>query len=367
MREKNNLDFLSFEFPEVFLRFFGSDGRLPYFLKCIALGIIAWTPGLTVTYLSGTLSMYLADAAHFSFDIGLGISLFIIVYLCRRINPTLQEVDSLAQHSRDEGFPKFVKDWNNSSSFWYYLCAIAPPVLFFITDLLHVLAPGVPHGPYPPWADESVVSWEIVRLNTPYIAFEHAIVGLLLGIGFNRFLHYLLFIRDYGRSFLYNTNLDLLFQNIMDGLKPLGRLALESSLVITVPLCLVSISFFEHLIRKQCMSYTWLFALIGFVVVLMLTVIFQVICPRRILLNAKRDAISFVDSKILELRTRIANDISGLSTLGELFTLRERLDKTSTWIFDTTLVFRFFLTIFLPILGGAIIQIVLEYLISSSL
>lgn len=85
------------------------------------------------------------------------------------------------------------------------------------------------------------------------------------------------------------------------------------------------------------------------------------------MLNAKRDTISFIDSKIHDLHTDIAEDISALTDLGQLFTLRERLNKTSAWILNTQLFLKFLLTIFLPILGGAIVQIILERLISFAL
>lgn len=202
LTKEHTLDFVNLQFPEVFLRFFASDGCLPYFLKCFSISIVVWAPGLLATHASGTLSMYITDVAHYTWDIGVGISLFLIVYLCRRIDQTFQEVDNLVQHSTDENFPKFVRDWNNSSSYWYYFCAFGPLLYYVITDLLHIFAPNLLHGPFPPWADESIVSWETVWLNTPYLLFEHVIVGPVIGIGFNRFLHYLLFVRDYGRRFL---------------------------------------------------------------------------------------------------------------------------------------------------------------------
>lgn len=314
MVSEYTLDFINLQFPEVFLRFFGSNRYLPYFLKCIGIGFVAWIPGLLVTYFSGTFSIYISDFIHFVWDIGAGISLFFLVFLLRRIDSTLHEVDNLVKHSEDKSFLKFVWNWNNSSAYWYYLCAMGPFVYWLIGDILHIFVPSFPHGPFPSWVDEESLvkmgfsierSWDIIKLNTFYLGFEHVIVGLIMGIGFNRLLHYLLFIKDYNKSFLSKKRLDLLFQDAVAGLRPLGRLALESSLVITLPLLLASLNFFAHWIERGRVSNVWLLSVIGIAFVLIVTVIFQVMYPRQALLNAKKEANHSLMAESLNYVTRL--------------------------------------------------------------
>lgn len=363
----NSVDFLSLPIASFFSKHLGLPRRPVYFcLKLLGLFLFLWAPGLLVTYISGSFFLYLTDWSHLFYDVMVVTGLSLLINLCQQTTSTMDELKTVVHDAKSQRYSIFIQKWNNSSLTWYFLCIITP--LAYSICNISFNAVGLLHGPPPPWADVETaeVSLEVVRLNSIYWFFESTFNQIILGIGFNRFIHYLLFINAYGKKFLGNTSIDLLMPDAIEKIKPFQRLVVKSTFFCSLPLTLISLFFFEHLVRKQRISFFQLGGIIVLVSLFVFTLLYQMKWVRQVLLNSKSAALSIIDMEIGKARRKITKDTEAFLTLTNLFTFRDKLKKTHVWAFDTKLISRFFLAILLPILGGAFIQIILERLLVST-
>lgn len=371
IKEVGSIDFLSLPIVNLFSKYF-APGKKPiyYWLRFSGLFLLLWAPGLLVSHLSGSFLLYLTDWAHVAYDAMTCIGLLLLINLCRQTTTAIYELDEVVNHTRDKEFSTFLRDWNRNSLIWYSLCIITPIGYSICMISFNLL--GLPHGPVPPWVDWQGfgtslphVSLTTARVNSFYWTYESFLNQLILGIGFNRFAHYFIFINDYGKKYLDKKSIDLLNPQDTEGVKPFSRLVVKSTFFCSLPLALSSLVFFERVVFRKDISVTWLITIAVCVSLFVVTFFYQMKWVRSTLLNSKTQALSIIDEEIQKARRRIAEDLGAFSDLVSLFAFRDRLKKTHTWAVDTEMLSKFFLAILIPILGGAIVQIVLERLLGS--
>ena len=344
-------------FKVVPLGFF-KRGRLLY-LKFLSLLSLLWAPGLLATHISGSLDLYVNGWSHFMFDLILCASIFLLADLCDQTVATIEKMDKITHHTNDGRFPNFIRKWSSSSTVWYVLCVFGG--LMYSLPQIYLNAVGSPlHFPLPVWTDPEYILMEKVRVNSVYLLFENIITLLILGTGFNRYIHYLLVINDYGDKFLRKTYIDLLSPDVVKSLKPFQKLIVKSVFFISVPFTVNSFFLFEHLIRKGNISLLFSGLTVVYVVFFLFTLFNQMKWVRQVLLNAKREALSIIDERIRKVRANIEDEVSFL-ILAELFSFRDRLEKTSMWAFDVEIISKSSLALIMPIIAGAVIQIILEH------
>jgi hypothetical protein len=335
-----------------------------YYVKFVGFFLLLWVPGFILTYFTGSLSIYLGDWHYHFYAIMLTILLFLLVDLCQQTASALSRTNKIIPNFDEKEFVEYAKRANKSSILWYGFCVLAPLVFaislesynqFFSQNIIVSGRLAV--------VNLDCISSTVSALNFPYAIYSAIFLFLILGIGANRFIHYLITINRYGKRFLQNASIDLLTPGSTDGLKDFRRLVLKSSFFCSLALAMSSLFFFENLINTQTISYYWLCTMVIVVLFFVYTILSQMKWVNKSLSKSKKDALSVIDKKISQLRSNI-HDINNFVVFTNLFEFRDKIKKTPTWTFDSDFLSRSFLAITVPILGGAVSQIILERIIN---
>ncbi len=355
------LDPLNPSFPEYFLRIFGNKGILPYQVKCLSLGPALYFLGLVVAYFSNTLYDFIIDYGFLANSIISSITFCAIIYACHQINPTLAELDSVIKHSQNEEYAKFLKAADDeekvlSPKFWYYFYVLITPSILVLFACLGLIGP--------PWL---VTNGGIAaRL---YYLFWLIVMGITAGVSISRIGYYAFTINDYCERFVLPKRINFLVPNQVDGLKPLGSLALKFNIALVIPSLIVLIFFFRtvyvlpEIYAPRAPVYTLI--LLAYVVVLIFVFIFPLRNAHKSLLNGKKETIKKIQEKTAKFEAEGAiEDLEKLGAIGSNLAAYTIVKKMGTWPINFQTLVSAFATVLFPLIGGVVLQILFETLLS---
>jgi len=342
-------------FPEVFLRFFANDGLLSYRTKCLSVGIIFYLLGAFAAYISGMLYYYFIDYGHFLVSVVAGVSFYLIINVCKQINPTIAELDNVMHHSDEEKFEGFVQRWTYDFPYWYYLCLTTGITVALVQNLFPEL-----WTVWPEWFSRGLQE-PLIRL---YSLLWGICVNSLIAVSFNRMTYYTFFVNAYCRDYIRNAKLDFLVTDVSTDLKGLGKLAVKACLAVALPILIEGVNFFKYLSKYGKISNWHCFGLVAYVGVLVFTLLFPLRHAHKAMVNGKKEAVSNVNKEIRRTQGEISADSKGFLKMHNLLRVRERAKAISTWPLDFVLYSKFAAAVMFPIVAGAILQIAFEHILS---
>lgn len=343
-------------YPAPFLKTFGNDGVLPYKIKCVALGVAVWILGYVHAYIMDVLDLFLNDIIFLTISILVGITLILVMHVCKEIDPTLRTLNDIFQKS-DTEFKQFIQRWNLQSPRFYYLCLVVFAAFAYVTYMLAFFPVFYEYGDPAPWIRTLVENGTAGPLTYVFASFIAILAGVVLGVGFNRVLYFVRIIDDYGKRFINSEKIDLRRAILPEELTSLAKLAIKIDMIVAVPTTISAWIFFKSLLTLGLVNY----GIIAYLVCSMLLFVFFSIFPLRHLhretARAKHRLIKTLDKEIQQANEQIRFGIQGISLFHDLLSVRDQVRKMSTWGINTGLLIRFFMAGFLPLVIGALLQI----------
>lgn len=343
-----------------------NDGRLPYKVKCFSLGIMLYALGLLVTRVSDTFELFFLDYGFFAMSMGSSLTLLGIIYACKQINPTLNLLDKTIHHSEHDRYEEFLnsakhEEWLDtlvqpttsklSPFHWYILHIASPIVLLLVLGCLHLIGPC--------WVKDIQLFSTKWYINFSYYLFWLAFVGYIIGISLNRLGYYAFLINDYCRIFICSPKKKLDFRNskVIEGLRPIGKLALKFNFALSFAPTLVMIiiltrDWLQHQ-SSVLISPIHVAMLVTYSIFLVFIFFFPIKSIHDTMVTAKKEALEDVQLKIEE-------SIEKIRDLGAALIVKKQIEITSTWPYDMGLFAKIVGTVLFPVLAGAILQFMFE-------
>jgi len=364
MSEKHTDEKLELTTPPykaLFLKTFGNDGRLPYKIKCVALGVIMWIFGFFHAYVMNVLDLYMKDFIFFTLSILMGIAFAMVIHVCNQTDTTIRELNTIFQES-EKDFQKFIHKWNRQSPIFYYLSVAVFTMASMITFVLAFFPATYTYTDPALWIRVLV---ENVTANYPtylYVSFIAIVIGIVLGVSFNKIIYCVRVIDDYGKDFISYKKIDLRRAIIPEELTSLARLAIKIDLVIAVPTTVGALLFFNGLLNLRIMNLT----ILAYLIVSMFLLVFFSIYPLRHLhkelAEAKRELMKELNDELLQ--SDMQHDrLTQIPFFHSVLVLHDKVKAMSTWGINTGLLIKFFMTGFLPLVLGALLQIWFQLLL----
>lgn len=347
-------------FREIFLKTLANDDTLPYKLKCVGFAFILYAFGAFTTLMTNTFSKFIIDYAFLATTVAGGLTLCLIVSACKQIDLTIANLDPAFKHSEKEEFARFLQETNDCrfAVLWYHLLSISFSAFFAILSFLGVIGP--------PWV--KAIDPASKGINLAYYMLWCAVMGYGVGVALYLLKYYSSTIHAYSERFLTSERINLLIPTFeMSGLRPLGKLSLRFSIACSVPTFAILVTVFSHYMGEGAflLSKPAYGALtVAYAGILILVFFFPLRQSHRVLVQAKKNAIVHLDKMIQPvIDSNNINDTETLLNLNGICLIRERVLKKSSWPVDLDTLVRFLATVIFPIVGGALLQTLLEGLL----
>lgn len=345
-------------FPAPFLNTFGNDGVLSYKVKCVSIGFMLYVLGAFVTIASNTFPEYIKDYVYFVCPITGGVTLCLIIHACKQINPTIVELDQTVQHSKKKEFKQFVHKINHDrfGILLYYVFTLGFSTTFAILGYTGVIGP--------PWV--KAVSQSSAYINRIYYILWCAAMGYILGCGLNRLIYYSFVIDVYCKKFVLPEKINMFIPRTKTSeLQPLGMLGLRFNIACTMPTVLILTAVVKVYLEGRVLLLTrpiYAIMTVVYLAILILIFFFPLRNSHYTLKKAKEGTINHLNTLTKQVADAgVPNDPEGLAKLNSIYLTVERIKKTTTWPLNFDLLVKLLATIMFPIVGGAILQILFEY------
>lgn len=346
-------------FPELFLKTLAKGGTISYRLKCLGTAFLLYAIGLFTTRATNTFYQYVNDLTFLATTVAGGLTLCFVVSASKQIDPTIRQLDKTVKHSETKEFERFLKEVNGDGSAvkWYYLLAIGFSVFFAVLGVLGIIGPS--------WV--KFVDPQQRSINLAYYVLWCAVMGYGVGVALYLLRYYSLVINSYSKRFLKPEKINLLDPvNEKSGVKTLGKLALWFNTACTMPTIAILAAIFVSYRRGEEL---WLLKNLPHAMLVLIytgILILMFFLPMRqshhVLIKAKQYRIKSLDNAIQStFDLRASDDSEALVKLNSILLLRERVEKTPSWPLNLGIFVKFLATVFFPMVGGAVLQLYLEY------
>lgn len=349
-------------YPAPFRRRLASNGILSYKVKCLSIGPILYILGALTTLATDTFHEYINDYAFFVACMILSVSFCGVVYACKQISPTINDLDKTDEHSKNSEFRGFI-NFATQEGYWYhirdrywnYLHTFGLSALSVIVAYLGIVGT--------PWVRE--VGLNARQVNHVYYMFWAAIMGYIVGLAFELTWGYSYVINRYCQDFIQVDNIRLLPLEEAGGLKPLGKLAFRINIASALPTIYGLTVIFKEWTEKGTTLLDkpfQLFILVVYVPVLTLIFLYPIYPAHKKILEAKQKAKENLSDMIKRTFTiRTLDNLESYDSLNSLLSTHSNLRRVSTWPLSLRLSIGSAVTILFPLIGGVILQIWFEF------
>jgi hypothetical protein len=360
MHDTGSLDPTDPSFPELFLRNLARDGTFSHNVKCMGFALMLYTVGLFIALVTGVLPQYINNYSFLATTVAGGLTLCLMIWASKEIDPVIMQVSSTAKVSESEKFMRFREETksNQSAVKWYYLLSIGFSLLFAILALLGFIGPS--------WIYSSSLSIQCRNINLGYYMSWCAIMGYGTGVALNLLRYYSSLVDSYSKRFLTPENVNLLGTvSEKSGLRPLGKLALKFSFACTMPTMAVFVTAISHYLDTGTlllskMPYGAL--VMVYTGILVFVFLFPLRHSHYVLARAKKNALKSLDDMVESIASSgVQNDLEALLKIHGIRSIRERITGTPSWPLNLGIFVRLLVTVLTPMIGGALLQIYLEY------
>ena len=365
-------DVTSFEFPEFLFTNLGSDGRLPFWVKCIGFSSFLYGLGVMATLVSDTLlpgtdtgagTPFLQDYSFMAVCIVIGCTLAFLLSTLRKLDDALVQVSKrigiMSTTGDEKKFMEFVswmKRWMPAGerffekpAFWYYLDTIGGAIL------------GASYGTY--WSIHSTVLWWGRSQHTVaalYFVFFCAVVAYVVGAVIFATMGSIKTVRRYCRDFVTPNRILALNPDKVGGLRPLGQF----SLGLDVAFALASFVIFSYLAQGVSIAQPVVIVTLLIYTILLIVVFFiPLSAAHDSMLEAKEWAIDQLNEMFKEINSKISPgdkkfNFKQVKALKDVYFLHERVSKMAVWPLNISIILKFVATSSFPIVGSLIVAYV---------
>jgi len=359
---KENFNLTDPPFWAPFLKAFGNDSLLPYEIKCAALAAGVWALGFVHAHVMGVQDTFFED---YMYHVMVILSPFVfaqVFRVCKSLDDTFKRLNRVFLNSEAE-FEGFISTWKRQSSSFYYFCVVGFAAIVLLTTSL-VFLPST-------WQYTSPAPWMIKLIENgtvgPLTYFNHfsssILLGVMIGIAFNRLLYCVRIVDDYGNKFMRGRSekIELRHLVVPEEFTSLAKLATMIAVIMVVPLFISAWIFFGGLLASK-VNYGIIAYLAGSMLLFVFFSVFPLRHLHREMAEAKEREIGILDSDLQRAGKRVSG-IKGFSVFHNVVVVRDRVRMVSTRGINTGLSLRFLMTFFLPIVLGALLQIWFELIL----
>jgi len=369
-------DLLELPFEYLFKILGGDSNRLPRQVRCLILVLILYAPGLMVTSITGTVTVFVSEGwGFFLSNILIGLVVWLLIGFLKNVNGKIENVNRIiapiesetskattleeqtkqndrpSWNKRKENYKKWVSGEIDKGAKWYYSQALATAVLGLLISKFVVV---------------EKIGWIQGNLfNELYLVMWFTFLGFLAGAS----LYYIEFgfwmIRKFCKDVITDAEILPLDPDHTGGLRELGRMSLDLDLVVALP----SLVFLIYIPQNPDILTKW----IGKEIFIAITILYTLFltCVFFISLSPAHDDMARAKTKHLmkihdEYRDIHSKLIRKLTTKGEqlkkedydivkgLYDLYDRVENMSVWPLNYRILIRFILTSILPLITALI-------------
>lgn len=304
--------------------------------------------------------MYIMDIGFLTNSILVGIVIFGIIAVCKQIDSTLSTMDKVIGHSKSKKFVSFLEKWNGEpvwfmkERYWYHFHTLSLTLMLALWSYTRII------GKYG-WVMET-------SANGLYHIFWSASIGYIAGVAVNRLGNYTFLINEYCDKFIDPDRLSFMSSKTRRAFESLGKLALRADLVSAMPTAAILVNSLDYWSKTGLIlpfsSFPHFLLTVAYVCTLIFLFFFPLKNAHKRMVETKKRAIERVDADFSSVLAKTSDQIDVYSVINGLLSVRDRLSKMSTWPLSIRSTMSASIIFLLPVLTGAIIQLLLEYVLS---
>jgi len=367
-------DLLNLQFEYLFKTIGRDTKHLPYQVRCLALVLIMYLPGLIVTSITGTGTLFISVGwGFFLSNILIGLVVWLLIGFLKKVNRKFEDVNKIiapmeletsdasiskeqeeendrpSWDDRKKNYNERIKGEAKKGAKWYYPQALGAAILGLLISKIVIV---------------ERIGWIQGNLFTElYFLIWFTFLGFLAGACIYYITTGFWMIRRYCKNVITQAEILPLDPDRTGGLKELGRLSIDLDLVVALP-SLVFIIYLPQnpeILAGELGQKTFI-ALSILYTLLLIFVFFISLSP------AHDDMIQAKTKYLIEIHTEYRdlhnNLIRKIRTKGEyvkpedydrikgLYDLYDRAESMSVWPLDYRIMFRFLITSILPLISG---------------
>ena len=359
----------SFDFPEFFFSYLGSDGKLHFWGKCIVFSAMLYGLGIVANFVSSTLlpttgtdikTVYLQDYSFMTVCAVLGCTLIFLLSTLRKLDDTLvvvnKRIGAISTPSDEKRFTEFVlwmERWMPAGErlfekpwFWYHLETVGGAILGALTGIY--------------WSIYSPVHWwGKVQHTVPalYFIFSCAVFAYAMGAVIFATMGSIKVVRRYCREFITQDRIRALNPDQVGGLRPLGQFSLN----LDIAFALASFVIFSYLAQGVSIVHPVVTLTLGLYTMVLVVVFFiPLSAAHDSMLEAKEKAYDQVNEIFKEVNSKISPENKGFNfrqteALKDVYFLYEKVSKMAVWPLNIGILLKFVATSSFPIVGSLIV------------
>ena len=369
-------DLLKLRFEYLFKILGRESKRWPHQVRCLALVLILYVPGLIVTSITGTGTVFISKGwGFFLSNVLIGLVVWLLINFLKEVNEKIENVNQIlapiesetskttmseeqSKHNdrpswddRKENYRKWLLGEIDKGAKWYYSQAlIGAALVLLISKFVIVEKIG--------WIQGNLFNELYLVVWFTFLGFLAGACIYFIGTGF-------WIIREYCKKVVTEAEILPFDPDSTGGLKELGRLSLDLDLVVALP----SLVFLIYLPQNPDILTKWIGKEI-FIAWTILYTLFLIFVFFISLSPAHDDMIRAKTKNLIEIHTEYRDIhsrlIRKLRTKGEelktedydivkgLYDLYDRVEGMSVWPLDYRIMFRFIITSVLPLIAALI-------------
>lgn len=157
--------------------------KIPYWFKCLVIGPLFYILGASVTLATGTFCEYVSNYPTFVAFLTSSLALYGIVYGCKQVTPTINQLDEAIEHSKDATFQNFISEMKHERSqylirdrYWYYVWTFGLAGFSAFIAYIGLIGP-------PPWVKYAASQNARWINNVYFFGISVPVVGYIAGLG----------------------------------------------------------------------------------------------------------------------------------------------------------------------------------------
>jgi hypothetical protein len=359
-----------FEFREFLLSKIGSDGRLPYWAKCLCFSAALYSIGILANFASNTLlpqaggevkPAYLADYFFMVLCTVMGCALAFLISTLRKLDDSLMQVSKrigISSTSDDakrlSEFFSYIQQWMPSGDrffqkprFWYYLDTVGGALLGALIACYVSVYP-------------QTVFWGSIRFTVSaiYYVFFGAVLTYVIGAVIFASMGSVKAIRRYCKEFITQDRVVALNPDKLGGLRPLGQFSLGLDIAFALP----SFVMFSYLAQGYPINQPLVILLLVLYTIALVVIFFVPLgAAHGSMLAAKEKAYDQIHQVFNEINSKMSTknkefDFKQIKALKETYFMYEKVSKMAVWPLNIDTVFKFLATSSFPIVGSIIVD-----------
>ncbi len=354
-----------FEFREYIVSKIGSDGKLPYWAKCICFSLALYGMGILATFLSKTLlpqaggQVRPAYSEDYFFMVVCAVAactLAFFISTLRKLDDSLMQVSRrigiLSKSDEEKKLSEFfiyVQHWMPAGNrfflkpqFWYYLETIGGAFLGASAAFYFII-----HSQTPFWGST------LSSVAAIYYIFFWAILTYLMGAVIFATMGSIKAIRRYCKEFVTQDRVLALNPDKVGGLRPLGQFSLGLDITFALP----SFVIFTYLVLGGSIIDPVVIASLALYTLVLVVVFFVPLgAAHDSMLAAKEKAYDQIHQMFSEINCKISvksekPDFKQMKALKETYFMYEKISKMAVWPLNLDIILKFLATSLFPIIG----------------